>query len=1148
MTSPSIPQGAFGQLAAMVRDERSALLKLARETRVAQTVTPVFAVAAGSIALLGGGRWLALPRIVPFVCWGVALGGALWVWRRRRDDEGRTTTPDAVAEAIEQEQQLRRGELRVAQEVADSGPLGAHAAQRTTRALAGTALPRAPKTQQAMRDIRQRALLWAAGALVALAGAAGLWGDGAEALANPVGAWRGTLLPPLVLSAPSVTLRGTTPAIHVTGAGRTSVTLELRKADGSVVITPLALRNDSVSRVLPVLDRDVTLIVSDGRAQSAPHRIRVTDKPYLGDVVAQASYPAYLGRIDEDVALAGVLVLPRGTVLRLRGRSSVPLTGAALVSDEGGRVPLTVTGDAVEGRLVAEQSARWEWRADAATTLQELPPAFALDIRPDSAPQVQIAATSDTLLLAGATASVNVLAMDDHALGSVMITVRAGETVVARRELLAQRGPSFEGTVPLDLDALGLKGDEGALRVDVTATDASPWRQVGRSRTLVLRRAGVTERREQARATADSVAAGAAALARQQQQLAPQTSDAARSAKAGGENGQPMSFDAREKAQQMAQQQRALQQQAQQLQQQARQLNDQLKSAGALDSALAGRLAEAQKMMQDALSPQMMQRLQQVEQSAQRLDQAATRQSLDDLAKQQQALREQLERNAEMLKRAALEGSMETLRDEAQDLAKAQRQLADSSGNATAAQRQQQADRLARQNEALSRDINDLTKRLRESDAQRGAQRTEQARQNSEAATRQMQEAARDPQSAQQAADRAAQSMQQAADQLAQARQEQVNDWKRETTSELDQSIQEMMQLSQQERQMAEAAQKQAQQQQQQPPQGQQQQGQQGQQQQGQQGQQQQGQQGQQGQQQQGQQGEAGQQGQQQRAQQMAAEQATVQNGVQQAAQRLQEAARRSQHVSQGTQRAMQEALQRAQEATQQAQKGAGQSGQQQGQNGEAAASAMRDAAEAMERAASSLVRDRERASRARSASGLPEMMEEMQQLARQQQQVNGQAQGMSMMPGGEQGAQAQQMAQAIARKQRQIAQRLDDVGGGDASGRAEALAREAKRLAEAMERAASDPETAARREQFLQRLLDAGRTLRRDEEQKEGPRESKPGIGTAAFAPPSTPAAGAPASRVAPPSWDELRGLRDDERRAVLQYFERLNKTGAKP
>ncbi|HYW51345.1 MAG TPA: hypothetical protein VE861_12105 [Gemmatimonadaceae bacterium] len=1148
MTSPSIPQGAFGQLQAIVRDERSALLKLARETRIATTAVPVFAIATVGIGLLGDGRWLQLPRVMPFVVWGAAIAGAAWIWTRRREAEGQVTTPDAVAGAIEHEQRLRRGAIRVATEAAESGPLGAHAAAHTSRALAGTSLPRAPKTHASLRALRQRALTWVAGALLAVVASAAIWSDGAEALANPIGAWRGTLLPELVLDAPVVALRGSAPLIRITGEGRTSLSLAMKKSDGKVITESLALRGDTVQRRLPVLDADVVLTVSDGRATSTPHRIRVTDKPYLGDVIAKASYPAYLGRVDEDVALAGVLVLPRGTVLTLRGHASVPLRSASLTSDEGGRVVLQVQGDAVDGELVAERSARWQWSADAATPLQELPASFALDIRADSAPQVQIAATSDTLLLSGATATVSVMATDDHALSSVMLTVRSGNEVVARREVLGARAPSFEGTVPLDLDALGLKGDDGSLRVDVTATDASPWRQVGKSRTLVLRRAGVTERREQVRATADSVAAGAASLAKQQQALAQQTADAARNARAGGENGQPMSFDAREKASQMAQQQRALQQQAQQLQQQAKQLTDQLKGAGALDSALAGKLADAQRMMQEAMAPQMMQRLQQLEQSAQRLDQQATRQSLDDLAKQQQALREQLERNAEMLKRAALEGSMETLRDEAQDMAKAQRQLADSSGNATAAQKAQQAERLARQNEALTRDINDLTKRLRENDAQRGAQRSEQARQNSEAATKQMQEASRDPQSAQQAAQKASQAMQQAADQLAQARQEQVNDWKQETTSELDQSIQEMMQLSQQERQMANAAQQQAQRQQQEgQPKPQPQQGEQaGQQQQGQQGQPKPG--SQQGQpSQQGEQGQQGQQGQ-QAAQQMAADQATVQNGVQQAAQRLQEAAKRSQHVSQGSQRAMQEALQRAQEATQQAQKSAGQPGSGPQQNGEAAAAAMRDAAAAMERAASSLVRDRERAGRARSASGLPEMMEEMQQLAKQQQQVNGQAQGMSMMPGGESGSQAQQMAQQIARKQRQIAQRLDDVGGGDASGRADALAKEAKRLADAMERAASDPETAARREQFLQRLLDAGRTLRREDEDKQGPRESKPGIGTAAFTPPPGSATGAPASRVAPPSWEELRSLRDDERRAVLQYFERLNKTGAKP
>ena len=212
MTAPALTQGALASLTAIVRDERSALLRLARDTRVSTMLLPFFATIAVGIAVLGGDRWLALPRITPFVVWVVAIGTAVWVWRRRGMDGGRLTTPDAVAEAIESEQRLRRGEIRVAQEVAESGPLGAHAAAMiTTRALAGTSTPRAPRTFAAMRDVRQRALWWAAGALVATLGAGAIWSDGAVALANPIGAWRGTLLPPLVLDAPTVVLRGSSP-------------------------------------------------------------------------------------------------------------------------------------------------------------------------------------------------------------------------------------------------------------------------------------------------------------------------------------------------------------------------------------------------------------------------------------------------------------------------------------------------------------------------------------------------------------------------------------------------------------------------------------------------------------------------------------------------------------------------------------------------------------------------------------------------------------------------------------------------------------------------------------------------------------------------------------------------------------------------
>ena len=66
----------------------------------------IIALGAG---VLGGARWLALPRVLPFVVWAVVLAaGAGLAWRTRRRLR-RDATRAKVAHAIEAEQQLRRG-------------------------------------------------------------------------------------------------------------------------------------------------------------------------------------------------------------------------------------------------------------------------------------------------------------------------------------------------------------------------------------------------------------------------------------------------------------------------------------------------------------------------------------------------------------------------------------------------------------------------------------------------------------------------------------------------------------------------------------------------------------------------------------------------------------------------------------------------------------------------------------------------------------------------------------------------------------------------------------------------------------------------------------------------------------------------------
>ena len=164
-----------------------------------------------------------------------------------------------------------------------------------------------------------------------------------------------------------------------------------------------------------------------------------------------------------------------------------------------------------------------------------------------------------------------------------------------------------------------------------------------------------------------------------------------------------------------------------------------------------------------------------------------------------------------------------------------------------------------------------------------------------------------------------------------------------------------------------------------------------------------------------------------------------------------------------------------------------------------------------------------------------------MRELAKQQGSLNGQMQGLSMLPGGAQGQQAQQQARTLARQQRGVAEGLQDVADLDPSGRLEALAREAQQVAQALDRGGPDPANAERQQQLYRRMLDAGRFLEQDQRDDQGPREARAGDGRGTTAG-TGPQSGRDGVRFAPPTWNDLRGLSADERRLVYEYFRRLN------
>ncbi|MFW6201257.1 MAG: DUF4175 family protein [Gemmatimonadota bacterium] len=208
-------------------------------------------------------------------------------------------------------------------------------------------------------------------------------------------------------------------------------------------------------------------------------------------------------------------------------------------------------------------------------------------------------------------------------------------------------------------------------------------------------------------------------------------------------------------------------------------------------------------------------------------------------------------------------------------------------------------------------------------------------------------------------------------------------------------------------------------------------------------------------------------------------------------------------------------------------------------------------AVEALNRLALELLANGEQIEQTESGSGLEQALDGMSELAQQQSALNGQANSLLPMDIGPE-AMSRQM-QEMAGAQREIARRLggmhDQVGGReDVLGRLDLLSREADEIARELEGGRLSSEVLARQERLFHRLLDAGRTLERDEVSDERVAE-RPGTATPSEAPPLDPALmEAVGPRYPLPTPEQLQSLPPAYRRLILEYFDRLNRGGADP
>lgn len=741
---------------------------------------------------------------VPVVLDGLALlwvtSGLLLFRRRARAWFGEAP----LSAAIEAAAGLRSGSVRGPLELARDLPAGVslslatRAAERTVADLQG--LP----TMALTGDLGERVTTWTRRGLgvlgvlgfvlVALAVLAPGRTSGALAgLSSPFRTMIDPVLPAIVVEPGDLeVLRGSDVQLEVRALGRLEVVLAWQAAGDVARSETLGVLEGQASHVFRSVSAPIDYRVRDDLGnESASFRIVPIDPLFVSDLVIRVEYPPHTGLPpDEYRGDPPRMRLPAGTVLSFEGRSSRPLSRAALVdTTETQALDLTPQGLMFEGVWTPRRGGTFDWvfldEAGEPAEIQPVP--LTISLLPDSIPTVQIPLPgADTVLSLSLQQPLILDARDDYGLRSLELVAYRVTSLGDRHDPVVQAlelgGARAALARPiLDVASWGLlPGDN--VRYFARVVDNSPSAQTGISREFVLRMPAAAELRRQAETALGEAADQLEELASEAARQAEQNMDQARETAAQRDAQDPArqaqsDFEQREGLQQALDDQTELAQAVDSLGQELDALERMLQEAGQADPQLRNQLDELQELLDELNNDDLQDRMEDLESALERDNLRDANRSLEELAAAQEDLRDRLKESLERFRRAAVEQDFRATTSEAEELALQEQALADAMAEEDNPElRAEQQDALADRTGELQERMENLEERLQELGERDAAEGVQEAMQRASEARESMQEAreqaAQDGEQAGREADQAAQQMEDAARELQNAQQQ----------------------------------------------------------------------------------------------------------------------------------------------------------------------------------------------------------------------------------------------------------------------------------------------------------------------------------------------------------------------------------------
>lgn len=1078
-----------------------------------------------AVSWLPGGSWNRPGSRVPLLLCALMIVGALrLVFQAFRTH--RRLDPAELIPEIETSTGLRRGELAGARELSEVPPGGSQALAMRKRARVAAKLVGRKDEELAPTRVNRsrRGLRWSAlgsvFAFLCLGATVGVRPSETRAAAGAlVRPWRLAFPPPpppmRVELVDGPVLRGERATVRVHAPQRRVVTLNWR-VEGEPVrtagVSVDGLRGAAEGETGPVrVPVSVWAEDMDGRGSDTLVVLPV-DPLLASDLRVVLIPPAWAGgKPDTLSSPLPPLIVQRGAAILVTGRTNHPLRAGSLVSIPGGKViPIVATEDRFEAELRPVEDGSWSFEFSPAAEVPaiRLPPPLEVDVVTDGAPVVRIirpgrdvvtANESDLPLVVDASDDVGIYRIE---LGMWRVSATGSRTEFAPEGLADGSGELrkiVQSEIPLSAVSLA-PGDTLFYRVQVR--DGNPATPHGFSKIWRVIMPSIEELRRSATEQVSELADAAGAVSEQVRDLGERAREASASVSAEGPEG--AAFRSTEEGRAVEQLGRDLERHMQDLEREIAELEHRLETSPVNEPALRQRLEELGALMQEIRESGLSERLRALEEALQALDPRAVRGALDAVSEHSRDLARQVDEAADLMERVATEQATRDAALEAEELSDRQ---------ARASEAYADSERWAEMEADLTSEVEDLAARLeevRERLEANGADRSADSVGAAEAAMRQsierMREAVdgsrgepgadgsspesesgtppRNPtQDGSQAARDAARSLDQASRQMNEAARSLSADFRQEAVDALDGAARQALDLAREQAELAERMQS----------------------------------------------GDVG--------REMAGRQDAVSRGLDQVLTALSDASRKSALVDRKVGPRASEARDRMQALGRELSDGEATPG--------AASAEGRRLAGQLNDLAGKLRASRKAMEGAESGTGMEEAMERLSRLSEAQSGLNRDVGALMMLNGA--GTPMPAETESIAARQQRIAEQLralsEQRGAESLPARPEALAAEAEEIARDLREAGIDPETVARQERLFRRLLDAGRTLERDPDPNR--RESRTARPVDPRRPEELPAGALAGPRYPYPDEEALRAVSPGSRRLILDYFDRLNRSG---